>query len=48
VLSFDLGDPAGSRSGLLALQVHAGGATEVRFKNVELTLDPEALPPLAH
>jgi putative membrane-bound dehydrogenase-like protein len=46
-ISIDLDDPAWARSGLLALQVHSGGPTEVRFKNVELTLDPEALPPLA-
>jgi len=47
-VSIDLDDPAGARSGLLALQMHSGGPTEVRFRNLELQLDPEALPPLAH
>jgi hypothetical protein len=45
VVSVDLDDPAGARSGLLALQVHSGGPTEVRFRAFELELDPEPLPP---
>lgn len=45
-VSIDLDDAQGSRSGVLALQVHSGGPTEVRFRNVELALDPESLPPL--
>jgi len=43
----DLDDPSGARRGQLALQVHSGGPTEVRFRNFELTLDPPALPPPA-
>ena len=27
--------------GVLALQIHSGGATEVRFKNLRLELDPK-------
>jgi putative heme-binding domain-containing protein len=37
----DLDDPQIARSGVLALQVHSGGATEVRFKDLVLELDPE-------
>jgi putative heme-binding domain-containing protein len=32
----DLEDPEGALGGILALQVHSGGATEVRFKNFAL------------
>ncbi|MCC6409977.1 MAG: DUF5329 family protein [Planctomycetes bacterium] len=32
----DLEDPAGALSGIVALQVHSGGATEVRFRKFEL------------
>lgn len=32
----DLDDPAGARSGVVALQLHSGGPTEVRFRNFEL------------
>jgi hypothetical protein len=32
----DLDDPQGSRQGILALQVHAGGPTEVRFRDFRL------------
>jgi putative heme-binding domain-containing protein len=35
----DLEDPAGALSGIVALQVHSGGATEVRFRKFELSLD---------
>ncbi len=34
----DLDDPAGAKSGCFALQLHAGGATEVRFKDFKLEL----------
>lgn len=34
----DLDDPQGARRGVLALQVHSGEATEVRFRNLELTV----------
>jgi putative heme-binding domain-containing protein len=36
----DLDDPAGARAGIVALQVHSGGPTEVRFRNLELELLP--------
>lgn len=35
-LCVDLDDPGLSRRGRFALQVHSGGPTEVRFKNLEL------------
>jgi len=37
-ISIDLDDPEGRRRGILALQVHSGGATEVRFRNFEIEL----------
>ena len=45
-LCVDRDDPAGARSGVIAVQLHSGGATEVRFKNLELTL-LDQLPPYA-
>lgn len=42
----DLDDPRGARRGRLALQIHSGGPTEVRFRKFELTLDPPPLPPI--
>ncbi len=39
--SVDLDDPAGARQGLVALQAHAGGAMEVRFRNFRLELNPK-------
>jgi putative membrane-bound dehydrogenase-like protein len=47
-LSVDLDDPEGARRGITALQLHAGGAMEVRFRNFRLELDPQpnaAAPP---
>ena len=41
----DLEDPKGLRSGVIALQVHSGGPTEVRFKNIKLTVLPSKLKP---
>ncbi len=39
----DLDDPAGADRGILALQLHSGGATQVRFRNFRLELiQPEA------
>ena len=32
----DLLDPKGANRGIIAFQLHSGGATEVRFKNIEL------------
>ncbi|MBL8861047.1 MAG: DUF1080 domain-containing protein [Planctomycetes bacterium] len=37
----DLEDPAIARGGIVALQVHSGAATEVRFRGFVLELDPE-------
>ena len=37
----DLDDPQGELKGHLAVQVHAGGPTEVRFKDFQLELNPE-------
>lgn len=37
----DLDDPIGARRGVIGLQIHSGGKTEVRFKNLQLELlDP--------
>ncbi len=36
----DLDDPTGARAGVVALQVHSGGPTEVRFRNLRLELLP--------
>ncbi len=37
----DLDDPLGARRGVIGLQVHSGGKTEVRFRNLKLELlDP--------
>jgi putative membrane-bound dehydrogenase-like protein len=37
-LCVDLDDPAGAKRGIFALQLHAGGPTEVRFRNLKLEL----------
>ncbi len=37
----DRTDPGAARAGILALQVHSGGPTEVRFRKLRLELDPE-------
>ena len=37
----DLDDPPGAKRGIFALQLHSGGATEVRFKDFEIELDPK-------
>ncbi|WP_337173846.1 PVC-type heme-binding CxxCH protein [Paludisphaera sp.] len=36
-----LDDPQISRRGIFGLQLHSGGATEVRFKDLKLELDPK-------
>jgi hypothetical protein len=36
----DLDDPKGRREGAFALQLHSGGATEVRFRNPQLVIAP--------
>jgi hypothetical protein len=35
-LCVDIDDPKGARRGIFALQIHAGGAMEVRFKELRL------------
>jgi len=37
-LCVDLDDPEGARRGIIALQIHAGPAMEVRFRDLELTV----------
>lgn len=41
VRTVDLVDPAGARRGVVGLQVHSGGPTEVRFRKFALELDPK-------
>jgi putative membrane-bound dehydrogenase-like protein len=43
----DLEDPDGALAGILALQIHSGGPTEVRFRNFRLELNPPAESPPA-
>jgi hypothetical protein len=40
-MTVDLDDDKGATSGIFALQVHAGGPTEVRFKDLQLELNPK-------
>ena len=40
-LCTDLDDPQVAMRGITGLQVHAGGPTEVRFKDFRLELDPK-------
>jgi 3-keto-disaccharide hydrolase len=37
----DLEDDKIAKSGVIAVQVHAGGPTEVRFKDLELEVNPK-------
>jgi hypothetical protein len=39
-LCVDLDDPKGARRGIFALQIHAGGPMEVRFKDLKLEVLP--------
>jgi putative membrane-bound dehydrogenase-like protein len=41
----DLEDPAGRREGIFAFQLHSGGPTEVRFRNIQLTVPLQAETP---
>jgi putative heme-binding domain-containing protein len=43
-LCVELDDPAGPRRGVFAFQLHAGGPTEVRFRNLKLELSPKLAP----
>lgn len=40
VRTVDLVDPTGARRGVIGLQVHSGGPTEVRFRNFQLEIEP--------
>ena len=40
-LCVDIEDASGSKSGVIAFQLHAGGAMEVRFKDFQLELNPK-------
>jgi hypothetical protein len=40
-LCADLDDPKIARNGIIGLQVHSGGPTEVRFRNLQLELSPK-------
>lgn len=40
-LAVELDDPAGAKRGIIALQLHSGGPTEVRYRNFQLELDPQ-------
>ncbi len=40
-----LEDPKGARRGIVAFQLHSGGPTEVRYKDITLELDPTAEKP---
>ena len=37
----DIDDPKGARRGTIAFQLHSGGPTEVRFKDIFIHLDPK-------
>ena len=37
----DLDDPEGAHRGIIAFQLHSGGKTEVRFRNIALEVAPE-------
>jgi hypothetical protein len=38
----DLDDPPGAKRGIFGLQLHSGEATEVRFKDLKLEVDPKS------
>ncbi|MFO0948173.1 MAG: PVC-type heme-binding CxxCH protein [Planctomycetota bacterium] len=40
-LCVDLDDPPGAKRGIIALQIHSGPPMEVRFKDLNLALDPK-------
>ena len=47
-LCVDRDDPEAARGGVIGLQLHSGGKTEVRFKNLKLTLLPSHVPALPY
>jgi putative membrane-bound dehydrogenase-like protein len=44
-LCTDLDDSLGAKRGIVAVQLHSGGKTEVRFRDIKLELDPKNLEP---
>ena len=36
----DLQDPEGAKRGIIAFQLHSGGPTEIRFRNLQLEVIP--------
>lgn len=40
-LCVELADPDGAKTGIFALQLHSGGPTEVRFRKLQLEVDPQ-------
>ena len=47
-LCVDRDDPEGARRGVIAVQLHSGGKTEVRYKNLKLTLISSQVPALPY
>ncbi len=44
----DLDDPQGARQGVFALQLHSGGATEVRYKNLQVSIPTSSKPSVGY
>lgn len=44
----DLDDPQGARQGVIALQLHSGGATEVRYKNLQVSIPTSSKPSVGY
>lgn len=40
VLCSELNDPAGAKDGVICFQLHSGGPTEVRFKDIQVEVNP--------
>lgn len=47
-LCVDRDDPEGARRGVIAVQLHSGGKTEVRYKNLKLALNSSQVPALPY
>lgn len=43
-LCVDIDDPPGAKSGIIAVQLHSGGPTEVRYKDFQIELNPPDSP----
>lgn len=44
----DLDDPQGARQGVIALQLHSGGGTEVRYKNLRVSIPTSSKPAVGY